>query len=179
MHVPSTIAVLTAMVLALPAIGAKQPPRLGADRGAEPVADTLTADPLTGLPLDPATVCNTPVCVQYGTTNTPVKMPDALWCKSKMQSNFYTLHGFNVKVDATVAWYAAHLKGFKRAHAFASGRSNDTFYNATGTLLVLVMGDPGPEGASATAYSVSYYRLQPGLSEKSIMALARQQRSCS
>ncbi|MDQ2766253.1 MAG: hypothetical protein M3Y30_03765 [Gemmatimonadota bacterium] len=84
----------------------------------------------------------------------------------------------NAKVDATVAWYASHLPGFKRTHAYANGRSNDTFYNSVGSMFVLVMGNPGKDGDNTDTYSVTYYRVQPGLAEKSIVALNRQKVDC-
>lgn len=179
MQLASTIAAFAAVALALPATSTNASDAQRNATLASVSIDTLTTDPLTGLPLDPATICNSQICVKYGTNNDPVKIPDALWCKSKMQSNFYTLSGFNVKMDAVVAWYAAHLTGFKRTHAYAGGSSNDTFYNAAGTMFVLVKGDRAPEGATATAYAVTYYRVQPALSEKSILGLNRMQRTCS
>jgi len=94
-------------------------------------AATLTTDPLTGLPLDPATDSR-----HLG--NEPIRMHDSQICKSKMQGEFYS--GVDSKVDATVAWYAAHLAGFHKAHAYAGGRSQDSFYNDTGTLVVFVTG---------------------------------------
>ncbi len=48
-------------------------------------AKVLTNDPLTGLPLIPATV------VVQSAGNEPVKMPDSRVCKSKMQGDFYSL----------------------------------------------------------------------------------------
>ena len=179
MNLASTITALAAMALAIPATNTTPSVAQWNALRASASTDTLTADPLTGLPLDPATVCNSPICVQYGTNNHPVKIPDAVWCKSKMQSNFYTLSGFNVKMDAVVAWYAAHLKGFKSTHAYATGSSNNTFYNATGTMFVLIKGDHAPDGANPTTYSVTYYRVEPGLSEKSILGLNRMQKTCS
>lgn len=178
MHFASTVAVLGAMSLLLSPSGAPRPDPARMDSAPFGASDsTLASDPLTGLPVDPATVCQTPTCVQFHAGNEPVKIPDAVWCKSKMQANFYTMT--NVKVSATVAWYAAHLKGFKKTHAYAAGRSDDTFYNATGTLFVLVMGDPATNGVDADTYAVTYYRVQPGLSEKSIIGLNRQQSVCS
>ena len=79
-------------------------------------AETLTSDPLTGLPLDPATDSR----LHLG--NEPTKIPDTQVCNSKMQANFYMVYD---KVDATVAWYTAHLAGFHKSHAYAAGRSQD------------------------------------------------------
>ncbi len=130
---------------------------------------TLTTDPLTGLPLDPATDSH-----HFG--NEPTKMPDSQICKSKMQGDFYS--NVDAKVDATVAWYAAHLAGFHKAHAYAAGRSQDAFYNDAGTLLVYVTGSPGKEGENTDAYAVTYYRFQPALPAKTILSFTQQKITC-
>jgi len=132
-------------------------------------AATLTTDPLTGLPLDPATDSR-----HLG--NEPIRMHDSQFCKSKMQGEFYS--GVDSKVDATVAWYAAHLAGFHKAHAYAGGRSQDSFYNDTGTLVVFVTGSPGKEGENTDAYAVTYYRLEPGLPAKTILSFTQQKVTC-
>jgi hypothetical protein len=132
-------------------------------------AATLTTDPLTGLPLDPATDSR-----HLG--NEPIRMHDSQICKSKMQGEFYS--GVDSKVDATVAWYAAHLAGFHKAHAYAGGRSQDSFYNDTGTLVVFVTGSPGKEGENTDAYAVTYYRLEPGLPAKTILSFTQQKVTC-
>src|ERR1700687_67115 len=77
---------------------------------------TLTTDPLTGLPLDPATD-------SHNLGNEPMKMHDSQICKSTMQGDFYS--NVDAKVDATVAWYAGHLTGFRKSHAYANGRTQD------------------------------------------------------
>ena len=82
------------------------------------------------------------------------------------------------KVDATVALYAAHLAGFHKAHAYAGGRSQDSFYNDTGTLVVFVTGSPGKEGEDTDAYAVTYYRLEPGLPAKTILSFTQQKVTC-
>jgi hypothetical protein len=64
-------------------------------------AKTLTTDPLTGLPLLPAT--SSPL------GNEPTRIPDSQVCKSKMQSEFYSV--FNSKVSVTLNWYASRLTG--------------------------------------------------------------------
>ena len=132
-------------------------------------AATLTTDPLTGLPLDPATDSR-----HLG--NEPMRMHDSQICKSKMQGEFYS--GVDCKVDATVAWYAAHLAGFHKAHAYAGGRSQDSFYNDAGTLVVFVTGSPGKEGENTDAYAVTYYRLEPGLPAKTILSFTQQKVTC-
>lgn len=178
MQLTSTITVVAVMSLALTATGASRALPARARTASYSVRDSTRAtDPLTGLPLDPETACRTPVCIQYHTPNDPVKMPDAIWCKSKMQGDFYSITG-STKVSSVVAWYGSHLPGFKMTHAYASGRSDDTFYNSAGTLFVLVMGNPAQDGVDLGTYSVTYYRVQPGLSEKSIIGLNRQQRVC-
>lgn len=179
MQFTSTIAVLAVMSLASTASGVSRAlPQRTATAFPSARDSTPAADPLTGLPLDPETACQTPVCIQYHTRNDPVKMPDAVWCKSKVEGDFYSAMGSTAKVSSVVAWYGSHLRGFKRTHAYASGRSDDTFYNSAGTLFVLVMGNPAQDGVDPGTYSVTYYRVQPGLSEKSIIGLNRQQRVC-
>jgi len=130
----------------------------------------LTTDPLTGLPLHPATDSR----LHLG--NEPTQLPESQVCKSKMQVDFYSV--YDSKVNATLAWYDAHLPGFKRTHAYAANRSQDTYYKADGTVLVSVTGSPGKEGENMDTYSVLYARLQPGLPEKTIVALNQQRVVC-
>jgi hypothetical protein len=131
---------------------------------------TLTSDPLTGLPLIPATDSR----LHLG--NDPTAIPDSQICKSKMQAEFYSV--FDTKVDATLAWYASRLSGFKKTHGYAAGRSQDTFYNGDGTIIVSVTGEPGKEGVNTDAYSVLYAKFQPGLSEKTIVGMNSQKITC-
>lgn len=133
-------------------------------------AATLTTDPLTGLPLYPATDSR----LHLG--NEPTRIPDSQVCRSRMQADFYVV--FDSKVDATVAWYGAHLPGFHKTHAYASGRSQDTFYNDAGTLTVSITGAPGKDGENADTHGVVYYRYQPGLSAKTIVSLNQQKIVC-
>jgi hypothetical protein len=93
-----------------------------------------------------------------------------------MQADFYSV--YDSKVNATLAWYNAHLPGFQKPHAYAANRSQDTFYKADGTELVSVTGSPGKEGEDADTYSVLYARFQPGLSEKTIVTLNQQKVVC-
>jgi hypothetical protein len=132
-------------------------------------AATLTTDPLTGLPVDPATDTH-----HFG--NAPTKMRDSQICKSTMQGDFYS--NVDAKVDATVAWYAAHLAGFHKSHAYANGRSQDAFYNDAGTMVVYVTGDPGKEGENTDAFAITYYLFRPALSAKAISSFARQNIVC-
>jgi hypothetical protein len=130
----------------------------------------LTADPLTGLPLYPATDSR----LHLG--NDPTRLPESSVCKSKMQSDFYTI--YNSKVDASLVWYGAHLPGFKKTHAYAASRSQDTFYNADGTVAVSVTGSSGKAGENTETYSVVYSRFQPALPEKAIIGLNQQKVIC-
>jgi len=132
---------------------------------------TLTTDPLTNLPLDPATDSR----LHLG--NAPRRLPASQVCKSKMQSDLYSL--FDVKMSATLAWYGTRLSGFHRTHAYAAGRSQDTFYNADGTLIVSVVGEPGKDGEDKDGSTVIYARLQPGLSEKTILGMNQQKIVCN
>lgn len=131
----------------------------------------LTNDPLTGLPLTPATDSGNHMANISNTYNGPTQMPDAQICKSKFQGDFYSL--FNIKVDAAAAWYSSHLSGFKKVSGYASQRSQTAFYNSDGTIVVIVTGDKAAQGENTNAYAVAYERFQPGLSEKAITALTR------
>ena len=130
----------------------------------------LTSDPLTRLPLHPATDSR----LHLG--NEPTQLPESQVCKSKMQIDFYSV--YDSKLSATLAWYDAHLPGFKKTHAYAANRSQDTYYKTDGTLIVSVTGSPGKEGENTDTYSVLYARLQPGLPEKAIVALNQQRVVC-
>lgn len=138
----------------------------------------LTKDPLTGLPLIPATDPTrsgspppnvSPTLLKY-MGNAPVEMPGAVICRSKFQGNFYQL--VNSKTDAIIAWYGSHLPGFKTARS-ATG-STTVFFSDDRTILVIVMGTPG-----GNANSVSYERYQPGLSQKTITGLTQGKMLCS
>lgn len=134
-------------------------------------AKVLTSDPLTGLPLIPATV------VAENAGNEPVKMPGGQVCKSKMQANFYSLYNYfsknNVKVSNTIAWYSSHLSGFNKVSGYESRRSQTAFYNSDRTIVIIVTGNPGAVGEDTDAYSVAYERYQPGISEKTITSLTQ------
>jgi hypothetical protein len=132
-------------------------------------AKLLTSDPLTGLPLIPATDSGKRIGNLSYTYNEPTKMPDTQLCKSKMQGDFYSL--YKTKVDAAVEWYSSHLSGFKQVRGYESGRSQIAFYKPDGTIVVIVTGDPGAEGENTDAYSIAYERYQPGISEKTITGL--------
>jgi len=130
----------------------------------------LTADPLTNLPLHPATDSR----LHLG--NEPTRLPKSNVCGSKMQTDFYTI--YDSKVDTTLGWYGAHLPGFKKTHAYAADRSQDTFYNPEGTLAVSVTGSSGKADENTETYSVVYSRFQPGLPEKAIISLNQQKVTC-
>jgi hypothetical protein len=130
----------------------------------------LTADPLTGLPLYPATDSR----LHLG--NEPTRLPESNLCKSKMQATFYSV--YDSKVDTTLTWYGAHLPGFRKTHAYAANRSQDSFYNADGTMIVSVTGSVGKAGENTDTYSVVYSRFQPGLSEKTIVSVNQQKVVC-
>jgi hypothetical protein len=130
----------------------------------------LFLDPLTGLPLYPATDSR----LHLG--NDPTRLPESSVCQSKVQADFYPV--YDSKVDATLLWYEAHLPGFKKTHAYAANRSQDTFYNADRTLAVSVTGSSGRAGENVETYSVVYSLFQPSLPEKTIISLNRQNLVC-
>jgi hypothetical protein len=135
-------------------------------------AKVLTNDPLTGLPLIPATV------LFKNVGNEPDKMPDAQVCKSKMQGNSYFLSNIMnpasaLKMDAAAAWYGSHLSGFKKVQGYESGRSQIAFYNSDRTIVVFLTGQVGAKGENTDAFSVTYERFHPGISEKTITSLTQ------
>jgi len=141
-------------------------------------AKVLTNDPLTGLPLIPATV-------QFKNVgNEPDKLPDAQVCRSKVQGNFYSLSNVMnpasaIKMDAAAAWYASHLSGFKKVQGYESGRSQIAFYKPDGTVVILLTGQLGAPNENADAFSVAYGRYQPGISEKTIAGLTQGKFVCN
>jgi len=130
----------------------------------------LTADPLTNLPLYPATDSR----LHLG--NEPTRLPESNVCGVKIQADFYSV--YDSKVDATLGWYGAHLSGFKKTHAYAANRSQDTFYNSERTLTVSVTGSSGKADENTETYSVVYSRFQPALPEKAIIGLNQQKVIC-
>ncbi len=130
----------------------------------------LTEDPLTNLPLYPATDSR----LHLG--NEPTRLPESNVCGSKMQADFYTV--YDSKVDATLGWYGARLPGFKRTHAYAANRSQDTFYNPERNLAISVTGSLGKADENTETYSVVYSRFQPALTEKEIIGLNQQKVTC-
>ncbi|HTR25366.1 MAG TPA: hypothetical protein VMI10_15395 [Terriglobales bacterium] len=130
----------------------------------------VSTDPMTGLPLYPATASR----LHLG--NDPTVLPDSMVCKSKMQADFYSV--YDSKVSAVLTWYSARLSGFKKTHAYAANRSQDTFYKSDGTMAVSVTGGPGKDGEDTPAYSVVYSRFNPGLSERVVITLNQQKVVC-
>lgn len=126
---------------------------------------TLTSDPLTGLPLTPATDGGKYV------GNQPDKMPAGQVCKSKMQGNFYTL--YNIKMDAVTAWYASHLSGFKKVQGYEDGRTQIAFYKSDGTIVIFLTAGRGAPSENTDGYAVAYERYDPGISDKTIAGLTQ------
>jgi hypothetical protein len=91
--------------------------------------------------------------------------------------NFYTPS--SGKVDAAIAWYSDSLKGFKHTHGYGSGRSQDTFYNAAGTLIVSITGFAAAPGQNTSVYSVIYATIQPAVAEKVIIGMNIQRVDCT
>jgi hypothetical protein len=140
-------------------------------------------DPLTGLPVIPAAE----TIVQGKSLGLePSDLPPSALCKSKMKGDFYTLSSMDaiaktiktVKVSSVVAWYAAHLSGFKKSQGYAGGRSQIAFYKSDGTIVVWITGNNGRQAEDADAYSVSYQRYDPGLSERTIVSLTQGKTVC-
>jgi hypothetical protein len=139
-------------------------------------AKVLTNDPLTGLPLTPASV------VAKDAGNAPVKMPDGHVCKSKMQGDFYTLFNYfskgNIKYSEAISWYSAHLPGFKKVQGSQSKTTQTALYNSDGTVVVILTSEFGPQDENTKTHGVAYERYQPGLSEKTITSLTQEKIVC-
>jgi hypothetical protein len=137
-------------------------------------AKILTNDPLTGLPLIPATDSAKKV------GNEPVKMPEGTLCKSKMQGDFYLLYNYfskdNIKLTDAIAWYTSHLSGFRRVET--ANHAQTFFYNSDGTILVIVTSEKGAADGVALARAAAYERYQPGISEKTITGMTQNQIVC-
>ena len=144
-------------------------------------------DSLTGLPVIPA--AETMLAgTSYGFQ--PGRLPEGTVCKSKMKGDFYALQNMNVKdrdvkVNTVVAWYAAHLAGFKKAQGYVSDgqqnagyRSQTAFYNPDGTIVVFITGAVGRQGEDTGTHSVGYQRYEPGISERTIVSLTQGKIDC-
>jgi hypothetical protein len=130
---------------------------------------TLTADPLTGLPIVPS-----PDRLHLG--NEPTELPDSKICNSNAKMNFYSPS--DIKVSATVAWYATKLPGFKKTHGWSNKRSQDTFYKPDGTMIVSITGEPGPDGQDTNVHGIVYGKFEPPLPEKTIIGMNTQNVVC-
>jgi len=105
-----------------------------------------------------------------------VDMPPASICRSTMKSVFYSVSGF--RISTALAWYGAHLKGFKHLHGYGAGRTQDAFLSADGTLYVGITGSPGKDGADSEAYAVVYATFKPAVSEKGLLGMLTQHGGC-
>lgn len=134
----------------------------------------LTNDPLTGLPLLPASES------AKKTGNAPVKMPDGSVCKTKMQGNFYKVYDYfakdNIKQADAITFYTAHLPGFKKGESSDHGMT--IYSNADGTIVVIVIAQLKTSDGIARTSSVSYERYQPGISEKTIASFLQKRIVC-
>jgi hypothetical protein len=142
---------------------------LGMTLTAPAVNRTLTADPLTGLPIVPS-----PDRIHLG--NEPTVLPETKICKSDAQMNFYSPNG--IQVDATVEWYAGQLHEFKKTHAWANRRSQDTFYKPDGTVIVSITGEPGADGQNTDVHGIVYGKFEPAITEKTILGMNSQKIVC-
>jgi len=131
--------------------------------------DGAATDPLTKLPLPTAGAA----ILLY---DNPNRLDDVPICKSKSTMNFYS--GRKGTVSAAIAWYTSQLAGFKHVHGIGSGRSQDTFYNSGGTLIVSITGKPGTEGQDTDVYSIIYGTIQPGANDKVIAGMNVQKVVC-
>ena len=127
-----------------------------------------STDVLTGLPL--------PDAASGMKLYTPMKIDPSQVCKSTHTSEFYSVRGF--KTSTAIAWYGAHLKGFRHMHGYGSGRSQDLFVNADGSMYVSITGSPASDGEDTDAYAISYATLKPGLSDKTLAGMLSQKMSC-
>jgi hypothetical protein len=125
-------------------------------------------DSLTGLPL--------PDAASGITMGRPMALDPGAVCKSIWTDNFYSPSG--AKISAVIAWYSAHLKGFHRVHGYGSGRSQDAFVNADGTLMIGVTGGPAADGVDTDIYAVGYSTVKPGMSDKEVKGMLAQHLSC-
>jgi hypothetical protein len=121
----------------------------------------LTSDPLTGLPLIPATDSR----LHLG--NEPTVLPEGHICKSKMETNFYAV--FDTKMKDTVSWYESRLTGFKKTVERAKDRTEVTLYKSDGTVLVNITSEPGAPGSEENTHSVVYAKFTPPVSERNLI----------
>ena len=131
---------------------------------------TLTNDPLTGLPIPPS---NDPMHLG----NAPTDVPEYQVCKSKAQTNMYSLNG--IKMNATAAWFGAKLPGFKKSEVWTNGKTAISFNKPDGTVMVSLTGRNAPKGQDADVFGITYVKFTPALSEKSIAGFAVQNIVCN
>lgn len=132
-------------------------------------AESAAFDPLTKLPLPSGTAA-------LVLENNPNRIDDVPVCRSNGTMNLYMPRSGTV--GAALRWYADHLPGFIHVHGFGSGRSQDTFYNSAGTLLVSITGMPAKEGQDTDVYSVMYSSIQPGVESATIAGMNIQKVVC-
>ena len=115
-------------------------------------------DPVTGLPLPGLSPENKPMSVFI--------------CKKQAKIDLYYPGGHTVAGD--LAWYTAHLPGYRKVHMFWDKRSQDSFYSPDGTKGVSITGNPiGDE-----VHGISYIAIQPGLTPHEITAFSPSNLSC-
>jgi hypothetical protein len=126
-------------------------------------------DALTGLPLPDAA---------SGMKIVPpaMDMPATSICRSAMKTVFYSVSGF--RTSTAIAWYGAHLQGFKHLHGYGADRTQDIFLSADGRLYVAITGSPGRDGADTDAYAISYATFTPAVSEKGLLGMLTQRGGC-
>jgi hypothetical protein len=116
-------------------------------------------DPVTGLPLLP----------NLHASNDPM---DITICAKKAQANQYFTRKDTVAED--LAWYKAHLAGYRLYHAFWDDRSQDTFWSADGTKGVNITGTPKDD----KTFSVMYLQMKTGLTDHERSVFSPSNPSC-
>jgi hypothetical protein len=116
-------------------------------------------DPVSGLPLPP----------DLRASNDAI---DLNICGHPGKANQYLMRSSTVAIE--IAWFKAHLAGYKLYHAFWDNRSQDTFYSADGTKGVTITGIPG----SDTVFSLMYLRFATGLTEHQRASFSPSNPSC-
>jgi hypothetical protein len=122
---------------------------------------TLANDPLTGLPIIPS---EDPLHLG----NEPQAIDPSNICKSRVETDFYSLNG--IKMDATVAWYAQKLTGFKKTEANVRDSVHVMFYKPDRTVVVQIVSQPLP-GKEAVVHGITYSKLTPAPDEKMISGM--------
>ncbi len=126
-------------------------------------------DALTGLPLYPG-------------LSDPDSLPKVQICSSKVEAVMYT--PVPDKKNDVIQWYTGQLKGFRRYHGIGNDRTQDTFFNAAGTLGVTITGTamhlnlPGVTSDSTDVFAVTYARLTPGLPPAAMQTLDTDHQVC-